>query len=96
MPGSLPSGPRYDYMPQREVPAPDLFDLLAFAEKYDTLRPPASDIRKVFGISELTYQACLIRVADDEVANAMAPELMGRVRERRDRYRRRRSSSARR
>lgn len=91
MPGSLPSGPRYDWLPQRQVPAPTLIDLLAFAQRYRTLRPPADDIRKAFGVSEFTYQAQLNRTIDDPAAWAMAPELMERLKQRRQRTRVRRA-----
>lgn len=89
MPGRLTS-PRY-IQDEVERAAPSLIDLLAFASKQRTLRPPASAIRAAFGVSELTYQALLIRAIDDPVAWAIAPDLMSKLKARRDRNRGRRA-----
>lgn len=95
MPGMLPSheGRRNVLIHGPEVKRPPLIELLRFADSFDTLRPPATDIRRHFGCSEFTYQAALTRSLGDPVAWVIAPELMERVKARRDRNRARREGA---
>jgi hypothetical protein len=90
MPGYLASYPRTPEA-AKQLELPPLIELLGFAQSLlPTLRPHPKRIWKRFALTELQYHAALVRAIDDPAAWAMAPELMQRLQERRDKARARR------
>jgi hypothetical protein len=93
MPGRLSThdGRRSIVTPYPHVDPPPLHELLAFADRrLPDLRPRPRAVRERFGLTEVQYQAALIRAIDDPAAWAMYPALMRRLEERRAKGRARR------